>query len=68
MVQSRQRRAEERHLTPEDLVERFGVPISTIYRWNYMGTGPRYMTVGKHVRYRLTDVESWENESIRKKA
>lgn len=50
----------ERHLTPEDLAERFGVPVKTIYDWNSKGTGPRYMKIGRHARYRPADVRAWE--------
>ena len=51
----------ERHLSPEDLAAREGVPVATIYQWNRLGTGPRYMRIGRHARYRLSDVISWEN-------
>lgn len=50
-----------RHLTVEELAEREGVPVATIYAWNSRGTGPRYMIIGRHVRYRLADVIQWEN-------
>ena len=50
-----------RHLTPEALAERMGVPLKTVYGWNHKGTGPRYIRVGKHVRYKLADVVAWEN-------
>ena len=52
----------EKHLTPGDLAEREGVPLKTVYQWNSTGTGPRYMKIGRHVRYRLADVIAWENE------
>jgi predicted DNA-binding transcriptional regulator AlpA len=45
-----------------DLAAREGVPLATVYDWNYKGTGPRYFRAGRHVRYRLTDVERWERE------
>lgn len=51
-------------LTPEDLAKREQVPLSTVYRWNSEGTGPRRIKVGKHVRYRLEDVEAWEAEHL----
>jgi len=50
----------ERHLSPEELAEREGVPVSTVYQWNRRGTGPPYMRIGKHARYRLADVIAWE--------
>ena len=52
----------EKHLTPGDLAEREGVPLKTVYQWNSEGTGPRYLKIGRHVRYRLADVIAWENE------
>ncbi len=50
----------ERHLTPKDLSERYEVPIGTVYDWNSEGTGPRYLKIGKHVRYVMADVIAWE--------
>jgi excisionase family DNA binding protein len=49
-----------KHLTIEDLSARLQVPVPTLYRWNSRGTGPQYIHVGRHVRYRVTDVETWE--------
>jgi predicted DNA-binding transcriptional regulator AlpA len=49
------------HLTISDLAEREDVPEGTVYQWNSKGTGPRYMKIGRHVRYRLSDVVTWEN-------
>lgn len=56
--------ATERHLTPVDLAERFGVPVKTIYTWNSNGTGPRFMSIGRHTRYRLADVIDWEDSRV----
>jgi predicted DNA-binding transcriptional regulator AlpA len=53
--------SESRLLSPGDLAEREGVPLKTIYAWNYVGSGPRYLRVGRFVRYRLTDVVAWED-------
>ena len=46
----------DKHLTPEDLAERVGVPLETVYGWNKTGKGPRYMRIGRHCRYALADV------------
>ncbi len=51
----------DKHLSPEDLARREGVPIQTVYGWNKGRTGPRFMKIGRHVRYRLADVIAWEN-------
>lgn len=36
-----------------------GVPIKTLEHWRHTGTGPAYSRLGKHVRYRRADVDSW---------
>lgn len=46
-------------LSPQDLSDLCGVPIGTVYQWNYRRVGPRAIKVGKHVRYRPADVEAW---------
>ncbi|MDP8928170.1 MAG: helix-turn-helix domain-containing protein [Actinomycetota bacterium] len=46
-------------LSPQQLADYLGVPVATVYRWRYEGTGPRGIKVGKHVRYRRRDVEAW---------
>ncbi|WP_433510131.1 helix-turn-helix transcriptional regulator [Nonomuraea sp. CA-143628] len=51
----------EVHLTPDDLATRFRVPKKTIYKMNSDGTGPKYLRVGKHVRYREADVRGRED-------
>jgi excisionase family DNA binding protein len=52
------------HLSPEQLAEREGVPLDTVYGWNRKGAGPRYMKIGRHVRYRVADVIAWEQSRL----
>jgi len=54
----------EKHLSMKDLAEREGVPVNTVAQWNSRGTGPRYMKIGRHARYRLADVIAWENSRV----
>jgi predicted DNA-binding transcriptional regulator AlpA len=54
----------EKHLSPEDLAEREGVPLETVYVWNKAGTAPPRMRIGRHVRYRLADVLTWEQSRM----
>jgi predicted DNA-binding transcriptional regulator AlpA len=51
----------EKLISPEDLAEREGVPLGTVYQWNSRGDGPPYMRIGRFVRYRLADILTWEN-------
>jgi len=47
-------------LLPEAVAERYGVPLRTLATWRYHRRGPAYIVVGKHVRYRVADLEAWE--------
>lgn len=48
--------------SPKQLAEMLGVPLGSLYRWNYLGTGPLPIHVGRHVRYRPADVNTWLEE------
>lgn len=36
-----------------------GVPVATVYAWRSSGRGPRGIRIGRHVRFALSDVNSW---------
>jgi predicted DNA-binding transcriptional regulator AlpA len=50
----------QKHLSPQELAEREDVSVETVYHWNKTRTGPRFMKLGRHVRYRMSDVLAWE--------
>jgi excisionase family DNA binding protein len=50
---------EERLLSPSDVARLLDVPVATLYAWRYRSSGPRAVRVGRHLRYRRADVESW---------
>jgi predicted DNA-binding transcriptional regulator AlpA len=49
----------DRLWTPEEVAHFLGVPIHTLYRWRYLGTGPKAGRVGRHLRYLPADVIAW---------
>lgn len=46
-------------LSPTQLADLLAVPVATVYRWRSAGSGPRGHRIGKHVRFRMADVEAW---------
>ncbi len=52
-------------LTVKDLADYLGVPVATIYAWRYHREGPPGFRVGRHVRYRWTDVEQWISDRLK---
>jgi predicted DNA-binding transcriptional regulator AlpA len=57
---------DERWLSRRELADRYRLPVKTLAQWASKGTGPRYARMGRHVRYRLSDVIDWETERVDK--
>ncbi len=53
-----------RLLTQQDLAELCGVSVATVRYWRVQGTGPCAAVIGKHVRYRESDVKAWLAEQF----
>lgn len=51
-------------LSMQDLADRYGVPLQTVRRWRTTAYGPAGFSVGRYVRYRLADVEAWEQSQL----
>ena len=51
-------------LSTRDLAAYLGVPVATLYGWRYQDVGPQSFRVGRHLRYRLGDVEEWLRSQI----
>jgi hypothetical protein len=56
--------ADDRWISRQDLADRYGLPVKTPAEWASKGTGPRYAKFGRHVRYRMSDVMSWERAQL----
>jgi hypothetical protein len=56
--------SEDFWLTRPEVGERLKVPVKTLAQWASKGKGPRYASIGRYARYRLTDVIAWENEQF----
>jgi predicted DNA-binding transcriptional regulator AlpA len=45
--------------TPVEVSEYLGEPVATLYQWRHRGIGPKVHKLGRHLRYRWTEVEAW---------
>lgn len=43
----------------EEVADYLGLPPQTLAQWRSRRKGPTYLKVGRHVRYRWSDVEKW---------
>jgi len=46
-------------LNNEEAARYLGMSPDTLPRWRWAGTGPRFLKVGRKVKYRLTDLENY---------
>ena len=54
----------DRLLTVEDLADYLAVTVATLYQWRYRKEGPPGFRVGRHVRYRWSEVEAWIEQQL----
>jgi excisionase family DNA binding protein len=50
-------------LSPQELADYLAIPVATVYQWRHRGDGPRGFRVGKHVRYRWSEILNWLHEN-----
>ena len=46
-------------LTVDELAAYLKVPVGTIYAWRHRSVGPEGIRVGRYIRFRAEDVETW---------
>ena len=56
--------SEKRTLTDVEVASRLGVSRFTVRSWRLKGTGPRFLKMGRAVRYRPEDVEEYERRAL----
>lgn len=55
----------EQLLTPQQIAEKLGVAVSTIYQWTHTGFIP-HIKLGRFVRFRESDINKWLNSRVHK--
>ncbi len=58
----------DRLLTVKQLAMYLDVPVATLYAWRHRRQGPPGFKAGRHLRYRLSDVERWITERLHETA
>src|SRR4051794_8585309 len=56
--------AQNRILTDVEVAERLGVSRFTVRSWRLKGVGPRFLKMGRAVRYRSEDVDEFEQQAL----
>lgn len=54
----------DRLVDVRELSDYLGVPVATLYQWRHRREGPPGFRVGKHLRYRWTDIEEWIEQQL----
>lgn len=53
-------------LTTEELAARWKMNPGSLCNWRQQGRGPKFIKVGSRVFYRVSDVEAYEAENLRR--
>ena len=53
-----------RPLTDVEVAKRLGVSRFTVRSWRLKGVGPRFLKMGRAVRYRAQDVDEYERQAL----
>jgi len=48
----------------QQLADYLDVPVKTLYAWRYRREGPPAFRVGRHLRYRRSDIQRWIQQRI----
>lgn len=56
--------ATKRTLTDVEVARRLGVSRFTVRSWRLKGVGPRFLKLGRAVRYRPQDVDEYERQAL----
>ena len=52
-------------LATREVAHLLGISHKTLERMRMEGTGPKFIKVGRSVRYRLSDVQEWIEQNVR---
>ena len=56
--------SQKRMLTDIEVAARLGVSRFTVRSWRLKGMGPRFLKMGRAVRYRPQDVDDYERKAL----
>jgi len=54
---------EHTFLTPEELADSLDVKLSRVTGWRKSGDGPKFVKLGKTVKYKVAAVDAWMDEN-----
>ena len=46
-------------LTERQVAAEYNIPIKSLQQYRYRGNGPRFLKLGRSVRYRRRDIQAW---------
>lgn len=57
-----------RYFTQKELARYWGISHRTLERWRWSGTGPKFLKLGRRVKYRACDVDHYESGQLRRRS
>ena len=55
-----ERQSKQIYFNEKDVAKRLGLSVKTLQNWRTKGIGPRWIKIGRSVRYRLRDIIAFQ--------
>lgn len=65
MSESNKQLTPKKLLTPQQFADRVGISVNTANCWRNLKRGPRFIKIGKSVRYSEEDIMEWLEQQTR---
>ncbi len=56
---------DDKLLSTQEVADYLGVTIHTLCVYRITGNGPKYLKIGRTIRYRVSDVRNWVTRSLK---
>ncbi len=58
----------DRYVDTKGAAKYLGLSVGTMHGWRFYGTGPKYIKMGRSVRYRIEDLEDFAAKNVAKQS
>jgi len=54
----------DRYVTASEAADFLGTTVNTLNYWRAVGRGPTYYRLGRSIRYRLSELQTWAEQGV----
>ena len=54
----------KRYLSPKEVEQVYGIKVGTLANWRLYAKGPKFVKIGRMIRYRVEDLEAFYSTTV----